>query len=291
MTEPENGYDQFEPIISDDDEVAASEPEQDQEVDEVESETVNEEEDQSEEEEVRPEESGYIDFKALEEKVGKDEAHRIQSRINADFRKNKEAERKWQEAEQKRQELEQKLHELEKPKEVVPPSSDDFLDDEEAAQQKLQQYLDSQSKIKEWESEKQRREQELQQAQLQAQQEKAQKYEDRLKAAKLDEQQMRYSEQVVAKSLQHNPNAQMIGDALLTHDYGPQIVQKLASDAVLLQELASLSPIQAGVKLHELSQQFVPKRKSSAPEPDRPIRGGASRNKSSDPWLNGAQFD
>lgn len=289
MTEPENGYDQFEPIISDDDE-AVSEPGQDQEIDEVESEKGNEE-DQSAEKDAPLDESGYIDFKALEEKVGKDEAHRIQSRINADFRKNKEAERKWQEAEQKRHELEQRLHEIEKPKEVAPPSSDDFLDDEESAQQKLQQYLDSQAKMREWESEKQRREQELQQSQLQAQQEKTKKYEERLKLAKLDEQQLRYSEQVVAKSLQYNPNAQMIGDALLTHDYGPQIVQKLASDAVLLQELASLSPVQAGVKLHELSQQFVPKRKSSAPEPDRPMRGGASRNQGSDPWLNGAQFD
>lgn len=267
-------------------EVEAEEVQQQEEV--IEEQEQEEVEAKAEPEEKPKKDSAHIDFDVLPE----EHRDKVKMRIDSDFRKLKESERKQQEYQQKLRDMEEKLAELQKPKEVAPPTADDWYQDAEQAQRKQNEWMESQKASYEWNTQKQQREQQLQ-AELQRQAaDRLERYYQNVDRVKIDRQELNYAENVVAQS----GITQEVANYLLEHQNGPQIVMHLAKNPIVAQELASLSPIQAGVKLNELAAVFKPvepKRKTTAPEPDEPI-GGAKVSKTKGPYddlLEGSSID
>lgn len=265
--------------------------ENDFEIDEEVVETESEQETEVEEEikEEPKHDSGYIDFDSLEQKLGKDEAAKIRNRINEDFRKSKEREREMQELNRKVEELRAKELELKKPQEIKPPTQDDWLEDPEKAQAQQLKWAESQTQLMEWQKEQKSREEAVQRAQQEAQQRQYEEYSSRAKNAKIDQAQLNYANGVVAEGLKLSQYGPHVADFLLRHEYGPQLVSKLAADQTAMIEVASLPLQEAVVKLDRMSDQFKRKTTSKAPPPDDPIRGSGAIPK--DEELEGFVFE
>lgn len=251
---------------------------------EVEQEEVEQEvESQEAEEEI----STYIDIESIEdEKLRK----QIDARIKKESREKHERERKYQEelkAERERiRKMEEELLTLKKPKEVEPPTPDDFYNDFEAASKRQQEWMESQKATLQYNQEQQEREQRLQAEQQRKALERVQKYEEKVKLAGIDRRELGYAENVVAQS----GISQEVANYLLDHPNGPQLVMHLAKNPIETQEIASLNPFQVGEKLNQLAAKFQPNRKSKAPPPDDPIKS-TSAVKEESPWLKGAKFE
>lgn len=209
--------------------------------------------------------SGFIDYNLIENEEVRET---VKMRNNADFRKLKEAERKQAEYQEKIKEYEERLAELNKPKEVAPPTPDDFYNDPDAAQQKLQAYNEYQEQRVDYEA-KQRMVEQQQQEQIARQQaERQQSFLKKVESAGISEQELGYAASVAAPVLGED-----VQSYLMEHDYGPQILMQLAKSPMELQELASLNPYQVGVKLDKIAKAFKPTKVTKAPPPDDPIRG------------------
>lgn len=210
------------------------------------------------------EDSSFIDFSVIpEEHRGK-----VQSRINADFRKLKDAERKYQETTRKLREYEQKLAEASKPAEVTPPTPDDWYADPDAAQKRMQAYADSMAKSREWQLQQEQRQSALQ---AEIEREKREQFESfgrRAQEVGIKPERLATAALILDKALPSEHQRY-----LLEHEFGPQLINALASDPVELAELANLSAYQVGVKLDKMSAAFRKKTKSNAPPPDEPIKG------------------
>jgi hypothetical protein len=215
--------------------------------------------------------SRYIDFDSLEQKLGKDEAKLIQDRINEDFKKRKEIETRAERDRREKQELEARLLELEKPQVLTPPTSNDFIDDEDAANKRLEAYTASISAAKDWEQKQAQQEAKLKAQQLEVEQKRQMSFLERAKNAQIDNTRLGIAAHVVSGAL-----PDQVSEFLVDHEYGPQIVDKLSSDTAALQELASLNAIEAGLKIEELSKQFKQRTESTSPPPVDPLSGGGS---------------
>lgn len=234
--------------------------------------------DGSKEAEPKPD-SGYIDFDSLPE----EHRERVKMRIDGDYRKLKEMERKQAEADRKARELEEKLNELNKPREVQAPTADDFIDNPEEAQRRMAQYTDYLAQQKDWEYQKKLHEQKLaEQKAMEAARVQNEVF-TKAKNAGIDENELRYSAAVLMQSGIGDSTA----DYLLQHEYAPQLINQLAKNPVELQVIANLSPYQVGAKLDQMASAFKPNRTSRAPAPDDPIMG-AGVDANEDPLLKGS---
>jgi len=210
-------------------------------------------------------ESGYIDFDQLPE----EHRDKVRTRIDADFRKNKEYERQLKAEKERTRKMEQELLELRKPREVQRPSEDLWISDPEQAQKQLDQYENSIRDSQKWEYEKQQQEASWKQESEKERFERIENVRQRATAAGIDSQKLAYAAMVVDRTLPQDLQGFLVG-----HEYAPQLINRLAENPVELQELASLSPIEAGVKLDRMASAYAPKRQSSAPPPDDTLKGG-----------------
>lgn len=259
-----------------------SESLQDLEPEVLETEAVEQEVAQPEvEESKRKPDTSYIDYDELPETV----RDKVKMRVDSDYKKLKKLERERAEEARRIRELEEKLAEANKPREVAPPTADDWYNDPELAQRRLQEHIESVKSQQNWDFEKQRREQ-LKQAELA--QESARKQNelfDKARNAGINENELRYSAAVLMQS----QISEDLANHLIEHDYGPQLINHLAKNPLELQTIANLSPYQVGVKLAEMSKTFKPNKVSRAPEPDDPITGsGVSINEN--PVLKGSRI-
>ena len=233
-----------------------------------------------EEPQPKPVDSGFIDFDQLPD----EHRDKVKMRIDSDFRKNKELERKAQEYERKLREMEAKMAESAKPQEVAPPTQDDWYEDPEAAKQKQQAYADSITAKSQWEHEQKLREQRVKDAEMQEQVRIQNELFEKAKSAGIEENKLRYS----AAVLMNSGIAEDTAKFLVSHDYAPQLINHLAENPVELQTIASLNAYEVGVKLNDMANAYKPKKRSSAPAPDAPIRGNTVE--SEDPLLKGAKI-
>lgn len=212
----------------------------------------------------KEEDSSYIDYDIIPEDI----RPKVKTRINADFRKIKDLERKEADARRKIREYEEKMAELSKPREVAPPTPDDWYSDPEAAAAKMNAYAESKAKHSEWALQQQQRQQ-AKQAEIEREtRARFEEFGKRAQAAGVKPERLATAAMILDKALP--PEHQ---NYLLEHEYGPQLINALASDPVELADLANLSPYQVGVKLDKMSAAFRRKTKSSAPPPDEPIKG------------------
>lgn len=214
--------------------------------------------------------STYIDF----DKWDQVKPEQVRARIDLDTREKREFERKAKEYERKVKEYEDKLREYEKPKEVKAPPVDLAYENQEEYARQNQAYVESQRKQAEWEAKEAAR-----QAQTKAQQEQENAkrigdFVNRGTKAGLDGAKLVYAAQIVVPQL-----SDQLQDFITDHDYGPQLLDKLANNPMEVSELANLNPIQAGLKLDRMAEAFKRSRKSNAPPPDDPIKGsGAAKD-------------
>lgn len=263
-------------------EVEMQEEEQPQEVEAVEQESQEEQQEVIAEAPEEKPKSGFIDYNLIENEEVRET---VKMRNNADFRKLKEAERKQAEYEQKLKEYEQKLAEINKPREVQPPTPDDFYNDPEKAQKQLQEYQEFVAKNSEWSMQEKMREQAQQEQIARQQAERQQAFLTRATSAGINEQELGYAASVVAPQIGDD-----VATYLMDHDYGPQILKQLANNPMELQEIASLNPYQVGVKLDKMAKAYKPNKVSKTPPPDEPIQGSGVDAKEDYPILKGATF-
>jgi hypothetical protein len=246
------------------------------------------------EQEFQPEEgkkkiSGYIDFDLVKEKLG-DDAEPLIHRTKEDWGKIKRLEAKLQREQAEREKLAQELHEKRKPSAPTPPTQDELLGmTEDEAQKRLDDYYAGQQQVDSWNREASQRDQQKRDAEQRAAQEKQTAYAERAKNSQIDLNRLNQAETQIADSLKYNPQAAEIGNFLLGHEFGPQLVDKLATDQAALLEIASLPVYEAVVKLDRISDQFKRKVKTKAPPPDDPLKGNGSLENKSE-WLQGATF-
>ena len=208
--------------------------------------------------------TGYIDYNVLPDEV----RETVKMRVDGDFRKLKESERKQKEYEQKLKEYEEKLAEFQKPKEVLPPDPDDAYYDPEkfkAQYDAHQNYLKSQT---EWQVKEQLKQQQEAEKQRLASQERQNNFLKKTDSAGISHHELGYAAAIVAPQV--TPELESY---ILDHEFGPQLLVQLGKNPMELQEIASLNPIQAGVKLEAMAKAFKPTKKTSAPPPDDPIQG------------------
>jgi hypothetical protein len=226
-----------------------------------------------------PKPTGYIDYEALPEDV----RDTVKMRVDGDFRKNKEAERKLKEADRKIKEYEDKLAEFQKPKEVAAPNPDDAYDDPDKFKSQYeahQEYLKSQS---DWQVQEQLKQHQQAERERLAAHERQQNFLKKTESAGINQQELGYAASVVAPQV--TPELE---GYLLEHDYGPQLLVQLAKNPMELQELASLNPMQVGVKLEAMATAFKPTKRTSAPPPDEPIQGSGVNATEDYPVLKGS---
>lgn len=224
--------------------------------------------------------SGFIDFNALPE----EHRGRVKTRIDQDFRKAKDLERKYQEEAKKAREYEAKIAELSKPKEVAPPDPESYYDNPDQFKQQQEQYAESIRQQSEYSYQQKAREQEVQQETQRAAQEKSGAFMSRATKAGIDAQKVIMAGNVVGAVLPEDTQ-----NYLIDHEFGGQLVVSLAENPMELQSLANLSPYQVGLKLDEMSKAYKRKITSSAPSPDEPIRGSGVSAKDTGPV--GAKFE
>lgn len=248
------------------------------------SETVDQEVDQEADQEAIEEKpkSGYIDYNVLPEDV----RDTVKMRVDGDFRKIKEAERREREYQKKMEEYEQKLSELNKPKEVDQPTEDDWLDDPERAKKKQDAYIDFIRKDADWQKQSELRQQQVAVERSKQQKEKLDTFVSKSESVGINQHELGYAASVVQSELGED-----VQDFLVSHDHGPQLLMHLAKNPMELKEIASLNPYQVGAKLDNLAKAFKPARVTKAPPPDDPIQGsGVDSREEYNGLLKGAQF-
>jgi hypothetical protein len=225
--------------------------------------------------------ASYIDYNELPDTV----RDKVKMRIDSDFKKLKSLERQHQDVARKAKELEDKLAEAAKPKEVPPPSPDDWYSDSEQAQKKLQAHIESVRSQTQWDYEKQQREQ-LRQAELMEQSVRKQnELFEKAKNAGINQDKLRYS----AAVLMQNRIDDNVANYIVEHEFAPQLINYLAENPVEVQAISAMSPFQVGVKLNDIAKAYRPKKVSNAPEPDSPIRGSGV-NIGDNPVLKGSRI-
>jgi hypothetical protein len=218
----------------------------------------------SEPQQGKSEKSSYIDFKQIPESV----REKIRGRIDADYRKIQTLKKEESDARRKIREYEEKMAELSKPREVAPPTPDDWYSDPEGAAAKMNAFAESKAKHSEWTMQQQQRQLA---AQAEFERERQARFEDfgkRAEKAGVKPERLATAAMILDKALPADHQ-----NYLLEHEFGPQLINALASDPVELADLANLSPYQVGVKLDKVAAAFRRKTKSSAPPPDEPIKG------------------
>lgn len=248
---------------------------------------LNESTESGDSEEKQP--SGWIDFEALEQKAGKEHAEAIRRRVGEDFRHKKESESKIKQLQRELQEIKNKEFDRSKPVIVEPPGQDEWVDDPDSAAEKQQEWLKSSRDAEAWDREKQRIKDDQDRIQRETAQEIDRAYFERAKNANVDKAKLEYANRVVADSLSKSNVGSDVASFLLGHNYGPQLVASLAADPDAMMDIASLSMVEAVVKLDRMSDQFKRKTKSSAPPPDDPIKSSGSIQKDDD--LKGFTFE
>ncbi|HAW76070.1 MAG TPA: hypothetical protein DCW74_10100 [Alteromonas australica] len=223
--------------------------------------------------------SGYIDYNALPEEV----RDTVKMRVDGDFRKMKALEKKELEYQQKLKEYEEKLSELNRPKEIQPPTADDFYNDPEGAEKRLQDYNNYVSKKVDWDTSQKLREQHQQQEIERQQAERQQLFLKKAESAGISQQELAYAASIAAPVLGDDAQSYLVG-----HDYGPQILRQLVKNPMDLQELANLNPYQVGVKVENMAKNFKPTKVTKAPPPDEPIQGSGVDSKDEYPILKGS---
>lgn len=226
--------------------------------------------------------SGFIDYDLIENEEVRET---VKMRNNADFRKLKEAERKQAEYEKRLKEYEEKLAEINKPREVQPPTPDDFYNDPDRATQQLQDYNKYVAENAQWSQQEQMRRQQLEAENARLMAERQESFKKKTQSAGISDYELGYAASVVAPQLGDEVQAY-----LMDHDYGPQILMQLAKNPMELQELASLNPYQVGVKLDKIAKAFKPTKVTKAPPPDDPIQGSGVDPRDDYPILKGAKF-
>ena len=253
-----------------------------QELPEQEEQEVEQEAEEVEQPEVEEKpKSGYIDYEALPEDV----RDTVKMRVDSDFRKLKRLEKQEQEYQQKLKEYEEKLAEINKPREVQPPTPDDFYNDPDKAEKQLQAYNEYVAKNSEWSVQQKLKEQQQKEQIARQQAERQQAFLKKTESAGISQQELGYAASVVAPEVGED-----VANYLMEHDYGPQILMQLAKNPMDLQELASLNPYQVGVKLDKIAKAFKPTKVTKAPPPDDPIQGSGVDARDDYPILKGATF-
>lgn len=226
--------------------------------------------------------SGFIDFQELPEGV----RDNVKMRVDSDFRKNKELERKAAEYQKKAEEYEKQLAELNKPKEVAAPSTDDWYSDPDRAQAQLAEhssYIQSQAQ---YDAQQKQAQQAAEAEQAKQGQERLDVFVKRGESAGITQFELETAATVAARGLTEDTATH-----LLSHEYGPQILVHLAKAPMEMQELASLNPYQVGVKLENIAKSFKPTKVSKTPPPDDPISGsGVSSEDEYGGLLKGSQI-
>lgn len=213
--------------------------------------------------------SGFIDFQELPEGV----RDNVKMRVDSDFRKIKEQERKFAEYQKKLDDYEKKLAELNKPKEVAPPTPDDWYADPEKAQARQADYNNYVQSQAEYNAKQQLQEQQQQAVEAAKRQERLDSFVQRSESAGINQNELGYAANVAQSALDDSTQS-----FLMEHEYGPQILVHLAKNQMELQELASLNPYQVGVKLESIAKGFKPTKVTKAPPPDEPIVGTGVSN-------------
>ena len=238
-------------------------------VEEVEDEVLDDQEESQEEvqqEEKPKHRSNHIDFKSLPPDI----VEKVRPRIDEDFRKIKDYERQTKDAQRRIRELEDQILETKKPKEVQMPSADLAITDPEEFTRRQSAFSESIRATAQYEYEQQQRQALLKQEQQREANEQVRDFEERAKSSGVDVGQAAMAAQIAMQSL-----PQELHGFLAMHDQAPQLLVRLASNPTEMQELATLSPVEAAVKLDRMAQSFKKSTKSKAPPPDEPLKGGA----------------
>lgn len=198
-----------------------------------------------------------------------------EDQVDAEFRKRKELEAKLQKAQEELQKSKGELLNTEKPQEVKLPTPDEWIDDPESAQAKYESYVKYQDDVKAWEEKNKQFQQSKQQVEAEKVTAQVEAFYQRAKSSQIDRVELDKAGDVVANALRAsgNQSAAEIASYLMRHENGPQIVKDLSGDAVLMQELAGLSGIDAGAKIESLAAKYKRRTKSNAPPPVSPVRG------------------
>lgn len=208
--------------------------------------------------------SGYIDFN----KPLNDQADTVKHRVLEDHRKHAKLQQQFEKSKQKQRELEEQLLELQKPQEAAKPDAELALTDPEEYNRQHDTYLASKEKQYEWDTSQKMRQAQLQQEAEQERQERIGNFVQRGASVGLDVASLSAAAQIVTPQLQEG-----VQNFISDHEFGPQLLNQLASNPMEVQTLASMDPIQAGVKLNEMAKAFQPKVTTGAPPPDDPIQG------------------
>ena len=233
--------------------------------------------------EEKPKRSGYIDYEVIPEGDARDT---VRMRVDSDFRKIKESERKLSDQSKKIQEYEAKIAEMNKPKEVAPPAQDDWYEDPDKAQARQKSYNEYIQSQADWNAQNQMSQQ--QQAAEVARQsaDRLSSFVKKSESAGINQAELGYAANVAQSVLGDD-----VQTHILEHDFGPQLLIQLAKSPMELQEIASLSPYQVGVKLESMAKTFKPTKVTKAPPPDEPIQGsGGERSEEYNGVLKGAKF-
>lgn len=230
---------------------------------------VEEVENQEIEQEAQPKpNSTFLDFDVIKDP---EQRQKFEDRTKKDWKSIKNYERKLQEEQKRIHDLEQKLLEANKPKHVDMPTADEFDVNYEAATRKMQQYGESLTKNQEW---NQRQQQLEQQANIDAQNAikgKIDTFVDRANRAGIENTALENAATLAAKALSDE-----VQNFVMDHDLGPQILMKLSDNPTTLNELASLSPVEAGMKIGEISRAFAKRTQPNATPPDKPLSGSGA---------------
>lgn len=260
--------------------------ESDAEFEEVENQEVQDEQEQDEQREERPKHrSNHIDFDKDFEGVNPEVVKKVRSRIDEDFRKNKEIERQSKEAQRKIRELENQMLEMKKPKEVKLPSADLAIENPEEFQRQQAAYNESIKAQADYEYQRKERESLIRAEQERERQEQVGIFAERAKNAGVDMNQAAMAAQIAMNEL-----PQELHGFLAYHESAPQLLVRLASNPLEMKELASLSIAEAAVKLDRMAASFKKSTKSKAPPPIESLKGSVASVDDYDGALKGGKF-
>ena len=229
--------------------------------------------------------NGFIDFKSDPWREAPEEVvKQTQARLAKESHQQSEAKRKLEEAAKRQKELEDQILELKKPKSQDLPDIDLAVTDPEEYQRQQQAYIDSQNAVNSWEQEKQERDKRLQEEADRAHLERLQGFISRSEKAGLTYNEINAAAEVLKGALPEG-----VGDYLIDHQFGGQLLVELRKNPVEAQMLANLNPIEAGVKLDAMAQKYKASTTSNAPPPDDPIKGAPTTTQGFGP--EGATFE
>lgn len=273
--------DQVEPSESELEEylAATSSPEAVAEVDEVEEYDLGQDEDEeqvssetesAESEEVKPVKAGYVEIKDPAVKARVDELTR---KMHENARRAEAAERKLQQAQK----------EPEPPKEVPPPSADPVTDPDAYRQQwsAREQYIKDQVKF---ESESQQRKQQSEAVEQRKHEQLLATYNKNIDRLKISQEDLKKA----ADTVTQYGISKDLTEFLLEDDDGPAIVKYLHQNVDVLADLVSMSPVKAAAFIERsIRAKLNEKQVSKAPLPATKVQGARKTESSGS---NGYRF-